>query len=150
MTFQALNTAITGLRAAQQQLSTISNNVTNATTEGYNRQIVPQQTQVLRESGLTVGVLTQQAIRQVDMNLQRDLWTQISASSMQDVQVEYLQQIQNFNGPPDSGFSIAAQIADLRDSFSALSDLPDDILVLESTVNQATIVADKFNDYGAC
>ena len=149
MTFQALNTAISGLRAAQQQLSTISNNVTNATTEGYNRQIVPQHTQVLRETGTTVGVLTQQAIRQVDMNLQRDLWTQVSASSMQDVKVEYLQQIQSFNGPPDKGFSIAAQIADLRDSFSALSDIPDDIQALEATVNQATIVADKFNDYAS-
>jgi len=147
MTYQALNTAITGLRAAQQQLSTISNNVSNATTPGYNRQIVPQRTQVLRETGTTVGVLTQQAIRQVDMNLQRDLWTQISASSLQDVQVQYLQQIQTFNGPPDRGFSIAAQISDLRDSFSALSDLPDDIQTLEATVNQATIVADKFNDY---
>lgn len=147
MTYQALNTAITGLRAAQQQLSTISNNVTNATTEGYNRQIVPQRTQVLQESGTTVGVLTQQAIRQVDMNLQRDLWTQISASSMQDIQIQYLEQIQTFNGPPDKGFSIAAQISDLRDSFSALSDIPDDTIALESTVNQAVIVAEKFNDY---
>lgn len=147
MTYQALTTAITGLRAAQQQLSTISNNVTNATTEGYNRQIVPQQTQVLRSSGQTVGVLTSSVIRVVDMNLQRDLWTQVSAASMQDVQVQYLQQIQNFNGPPDKEFSIAAKIAALRDSFSALSDLPDDTQTLEATLNQAYIVADKFNDY---
>ena len=42
MTYQALTTAITGLRAAQQQLSVISNNVTNATTPGYNRQVLPQ------------------------------------------------------------------------------------------------------------
>lgn len=147
MTYQALNTAISGLRAAQQQLSVISNNVTNATTPGYNRQIAPQKTQVLRESGTTVGVLTQNVIRQVDMNLQRDLWTQISASSMQDVQVQYLQQIQNFNGPPDKGFSIAAKLADLRDSFSALSDIPDDPQALEATVHQASVVADKFNDY---
>lgn len=149
MTFQALNTAISGLRAAQAQLSTISNNVTNATTPGYNRQIVPQSTQVLRETGTTVGVLTQQVVRQVDMNLQRDLWTQISASSAQNVQVQYLQQIQSFNGPPDKGFSIAAQIADLRDSFSALSDIPDDIQALQSTLNQASIVSDKFNDYAS-
>lgn len=147
MTFQALNTAITGLRAAQQQLSTISNNVTNATTPGYNRQIVPQSTQVLRETGTTVGVLTETVIRQVDMNLQRDLWTQISASSAQNVQVGYLEQIQSFNGPPDKEFSIAAKIAELRDSFSALSDIPDDTNQLEQTLYQAGIVADKFNDY---
>ncbi len=147
MTYQALTTAITGLRAAQQQLSVISNNVSNATTPGYSRQIVPQRTQVLHESGQTVGVLTQRTIRVVDMNLQRDLWTQVSASSMQDVQINYLQQIQNFNGPPDKEFSIAAKLAELRDSFSALSDLPDDTQALEATLYEANIVADKFNDY---
>ena len=149
MTFQALNTAITGLRAAQQQLSVISNNVSNATTPGYNRQILPQSTQVLRESGQTVGVLTQSVIRQVDMNLQRDLWTQISASSAQNVQIGYLEQIQSFNGPPDKEFSIAAKIAELRDSFSALSDVPDDTNVLEQTLYNANIAADKFNDYAS-
>jgi flagellar hook-associated protein 1 FlgK len=147
MTFQALNTAITGLRAAQAQLSVISNNVTNATTPGYNRQILPQETQLLRETGQTVGVRTGTVVRTVDMNLQRDLWTQISASSMQDVQIQYLQQIQTFNGPPDKEFSIAAKLAELRDSFSALSDIPDDTAALEATLNTATIVANKFNDY---
>lgn len=147
MTYQALTTAITGLRAAQQQLSVISNNVSNATTPGYNRQILPQQTQLLRESGQTVGVLTNTVIRDVNMNLQRDLWTQVSASSMQSVQLSYLQQIQTFNGPPDKEFSIAAKMAELRDSFSALSDIPDDTQALEATLNQAHIMADKFNDY---
>ncbi|MCI5060387.1 MAG: flagellar hook-associated protein FlgK [Alphaproteobacteria bacterium] len=147
MTYQALTTAITGLRAAQAQISAISNNVTNATTPGYNRQIVPQSTQVLREAGKTVGVLTEPVIRVVDMNLQRDLWTQVSATSMQDVQINYLQQIQNFNGPPDKEFSIAAQLGQLRDSFSALSDIPDDMQALEATLNQAERVANKFNDY---
>jgi len=147
MTYQALTTAITGLRAAQQQLSVISNNVSNATTPGYNRQILPQATQVLRESGQTVGVLTQKTIRVVDMNLQRDLWTQVSASSLQSVKIDYLQQIQNFNGPPDKEFSIAAKLAELRDSFSALSDIPDDTQALEAALYQANIVSDKFNDY---
>ncbi len=147
MTFQALNTAITGLRAAQAQLSVISNNVTNATTPGYNRQILPQETQLLRETGQTVGVRTGTVVRTVDMNLQRDLWTQISASSAENVQIQYLQQIQTFNGPPDKEFSIAAKLTELRDSFSALSDIPDDTAALEATLNQANIVADKFNDY---
>lgn len=147
MTFQALNTAISGLRAAQSQLNAISNNVSNATTPGYSRQIVPQSTQLLRETGQTVGVLTERTIRVVDLNLQRDLWTQVSASSFQDVQVSYLQQVQNFHGPPDREFSIASRLGDLRDSFVALSDIPDDTQALELTLNQAQITADKFNDY---
>lgn len=147
MTYQALTTAITGLRAAQQQLSAISNNVTNATTPGYNRQIVPQKTQLLRETGQTVGVLTQPAIRVVDLNLQRDLWTQISASSLSSVKVDYLQNIQSFHGPPDRDFSIASKLSDLRNSFSALSDVPDDTLALQATLDSAQITANKFNDY---
>ncbi len=147
MTFQALNTAITGLRAAQAQLNTISNNVTNATTPGYNRQVLPQSTQLLRETGATVGVLTERTVRVVDLNLQRDLWTQVSATSFQSAKVDYLQQVQNFHGPPDREFSIASRLADLRDSFVALSDIPDDTQALELAVNQAQITANKFNDY---
>ncbi len=149
MPIQGLNNAITGLKAAQQQLSTISNNISNATTPGYNRQILPQSTQVLHKSGTTVGVLTETVIRSVDMNLQRDLWTQISATSIQDVQVGYLQQIQTFNGPPDRNFSVASKLADLRDSFSALSDTPDDTRTQQETLDSANIVAEKINDYAA-
>ncbi len=97
--------------------------------------------------GRRLAFLTETVVRQVDMNLQRDLWTQISASSSQNIQINYLEQIQNFNGPPSKEFSIAAKISELRDSFSALSDIPDDTNALEQTVYQAGIAADKFNDY---
>ncbi len=148
MSYQALNTAITGLRAAQQQLSVISNNVSNATSPGYNRQILPQSAQVLGSTGDTIGVRTSTVIRSVDMNLQRDLWTQVSATNALDIQVQYLQKIQDFHGPPASEFSIAAELSDLKDAFAALSDAPDDLIPLQSTLNQARVVADKFNDYG--
>jgi len=147
MPYQALNNAISGLRAAQQQMSVISNNISNASTPGYSRQILPQNSQIIGSTGQPVGVRTENIIRQVDLDLSRDLWTQVSASSSYDVQVRYLQQIQTFNGPPDSGFSIAAQITDLRDSFSALSDIPDDSTQLQVTLGQAQSVANKLNDY---
>lgn len=147
MSYQALNNAISGLRAAQQQLNVISNNISNATTPGYSRQILPQSAQVLGNTGNSIGVHTENIIRQVDLNLSRDLWTQVSAASAYDVQVNYLQQIQNFNGPPDSEFSLAAQLASLRDSFSALSDIPDDSSQLQATLGQAGQVANKINDY---
>ena len=147
MPYQALNTAITGLRAAQQQLSVISGNVSNATSPGYNRQILPQSAQVLGSTGDVIGVRTTTVIRNVDMDLQRDLWTQVSATSAYDVKVQYLNKIQDFHGPPDGGFSIAAELSELKDSFAALADAPDDLVNLQGTLNQAHIVADKFNDY---
>ncbi|MEM9468865.1 MAG: flagellar hook-associated protein FlgK [Pseudomonadota bacterium] len=147
MPYQALNNAISGLTAAQRQLSVISNNISNANTPGYSRQILPQSSQTLRNEGTNFGVRAENVIRNVDLDLSRDLWTQVSASSSYDVQVRYLQQVQNFTGPPDSEFSIAAQLADLRDSFSALSDIPDDSTQLQATLSESQRVADKFNDY---
>lgn len=147
MPYQALNNAISGLRAAQQQMSVISHNIANSTTPGYSRQTLPQTSQTITATGAPVGVRTENIIRSVDLNLSRDLWTQISASSSYDVQVKYLQQIQTYNGPPDSEFSIAAQLGNLRDSFSALSDIPDDSTQLQATLNQASTVANKINDY---
>ncbi|NQZ13737.1 MAG: flagellar hook-associated protein FlgK [Alphaproteobacteria bacterium] len=146
MAYQALNNAISGLRAAQQQLSVISNNISNATTPGYSRQILPQASEVIRQTGTPVGVRTDTIIRNVDLDLARDLWTQVSATSSYEIQTQYLQQIQNFYGTPDSEFNLAAQIADLRDAFTALSDIPDDSTQLQLTLNQAERVADKFND----
>lgn len=146
MAYQALSNAISGLRAAQQQLSVISNNISNATTPGYSRQILPQSSNVIAQTGTPVGVKTHNIIRGVDLDLSRDLWTQVSATSSYEVQTRYLQQIQNFYGAPDSEFNLASQIADLRDAFSALSDIPDDSTQLQLTLNQAERVADKFND----
>lgn len=149
MSFAALNTALTGLRAAQQQLSVISNNVSNVSSPGYTRKILPQASQVIEGTGQTIGVTTSAVIRNVNLNLERELWTQVSATQFFDIQANYLEKIQRFHGPPDKEFSIAAEIADLRDTFSVLSDAPDDVILLDNTLNQGLAVASKFNDFGA-
>jgi flagellar hook-associated protein 1 FlgK len=60
------------------------------------------------------------------LNLSRDLWTQISNTALLDVKESYLNRIQQFHGPPDKELSIAAELAQLHDSFSALADSPED------------------------
>ena len=42
-TFLGLNTAYTGLTAANAGLNTTGNNIANVNTEGYSRQLVTQQ-----------------------------------------------------------------------------------------------------------
>lgn len=147
MSFQALNAALSGLRVAQQQLNVISNNVSNVNTPGYSRKILPQTTQVINSTGQIIGVQAETVIRRVDLNLERDLWTQISAVSAQSVQASYLSNIEAFHGPPDKELSIAAQIAKLKDTFAALADAPDDGFRLQATLDQATDVARKFNSF---
>lgn len=149
MSFSALNAALSGLRVAQQQLTTISNNVSNATTPGYTRKILPQYTQVINSTGQIVGVQSGTLIRNVDLNLERELWTQISSVEQLNTKASYLDQIDKFHGATDKEASIAAQIADLKDKFAALSDSPSDGYLLQETYQQAVQVASKFNDFGS-
>lgn len=148
MSFEALNAALSGLRVAQQQLTTISNNVSNATTPGYSRKILPQSTQVINSTGQIIGVQSETLIRQVDLNLERELWTQVSAVASLDIKASYLDTIEKFHGNTQSETSIAAGIAALKDKFAALSDSPSDGFLLQSVLSQAQSVAGKLNDYG--
>lgn len=147
MSFQALNAALSGLRVAQQQLNVISNNVSNVNTPGYTRKLLPQSTQVINATGQIIGVQAETIIRNVDLNLERDLWTQISAVNSQDIQASYLSKVEAFHGPPDKALSIAAQISKLKDTFAALADSPEDGFRLQSVLDQANHVAQKFNSF---
>jgi flagellar hook-associated protein 1 FlgK len=148
MSFTALNAALSGLRVAQQQLTTISNNVSNATTPGYTRKILPQSTQVINSTGEIIGVQAETLIRKVDMNLERELWTQVSSVSELSVKASYLDTIEKFHGAANKETSIAAEIAELKDKFAALSDSPSDGFLLQTTLSQAQHVAEKFNEFG--
>ncbi len=148
MSFTALNAALSGLRVAQQQLSVISNNVSNASTPGYTRKILPQTTQVINSTGQIIGVQAETLIRKVDMNLERELWTQVSSVSELNVKASYLDTIEKFHGVTNKESSIAAEIAELKDKFAALSDSPADGFLLQSTLGQAQYLAGKFNEFG--
>ncbi len=145
MSLGALDAALSGLRVSQQQLTVISNNVANVGTEGYTRKILPQATQAI--NGQSVSVSSNAIIRNVDIALTRDVWTQISATSELDTRLNYLRSIEDFHGAPDAEVSFAAEIADLRDSFSALSDSPDDSYLLRGAIDQAVTTANKINGF---
>ena len=144
MGIASLDAALAGLRVSQQQISVISNNVANVSTPGYSRKLLPQSAQAIE--GVTIGVRAETIIRNVDLNLERDLWTQVSAVGYLDVQQTYLSRIEQFHGPPDQELSIAAELARLRDSFSILANSPEDTFLQSSTVDQAVDTANKIND----
>ncbi|MCC6598818.1 MAG: flagellar hook-associated protein FlgK [Alphaproteobacteria bacterium] len=145
MGLASLDAALAGLRTSQQQINVISNNVANVGTPGYSRKILPQSSQAL--NGVTVGVLTNTIIRNVDIKLERDLWTQVSAVGTFDVQQTYLNRIEQFHGDPAKELSIASEISRLHDSFAALADSPEDSFLLKNTVDKAVNTASKINKF---
>ena len=144
MGLSSLDSALTGLRVSQSQISVISNNVSNVNTPGFSRKIMSQESRAV--NGVTVGVRNTTITRNVDLNLSRDLWTQISSVEQLDVRNTYLSRIEEFHGPPDQELSVAAEISRLKDSFAALADVPEDEFMLSDTVQQAQMTAQKIND----
>lgn len=144
MGLSSLDAALSGLRTSQQQISVISNNVANVSTPGYSRKILPQSAQSLE--GVTVGVRSGIVTRNVDLNLERDLWTQISAVGKLDVKQGYLNRVEQFHGAPDAELSFAAEISRLRDSFSSLAATPEDSFLQSQTVVGAEKMANKINE----
>ena len=144
MGITSLETALSGLKISQQQINVISNNVANVGTEGYTRKILPQSSQVVE--GRSIGVLPGIITRNVDLRLERDLWTQISAVNNFDVKANYLGRIDQFHGDPAANVSVAGEVAKLQDGFAALANAPDDQFLLLSAVNQAEDTAHKIND----
>ena len=144
MGLSSLDAALTGLRVSQQQISVIANNVANVGTPGFSRKILPQSAQAIQ--GQSIGVISETIIRNVDLNLERNLWTQISAVNYQNIQQSYLQRVEQFHGPPNSELSVAAEVARLKDSFAGLVDSPEDPFFLANTVSQALDTANKIND----
>ncbi|MCC7305012.1 MAG: flagellar hook-associated protein FlgK [Alphaproteobacteria bacterium] len=144
MGLASLDAALSGLRVTHQQISVIANNIANAGTPGYTRKILPQSTQTI--AGVAVGVFAEKIIRRVDLNLERDLWTQVSTVASLDIRQSYLARIDKFHGPPDKELSVAAEIGRLRDSFATLADSPEDSFRQAGVVNQALDTARKIND----
>lgn len=143
MGLSSLSTALSGLRVSQQQIDIIANNVANVGTEGYTRKILPQSSQVI--DGRAIGVLGGVVTRNVDLRLERDLWTQVSSVSFYDVKVTYLSRIDQFHGNPAANVSVAGEVAKLQDAFAALANSPDDQFLLTDVVDQAQDTANKIN-----
>lgn len=141
----SLYSALSGLKAAQQALNTISTNIANASTPGYTRKILPQETQIVAGAG--AGVSLQSLIRNVDKTLIRDINRQTSIASGVSIEETYLQRIQDFHGASESERSLSAMIGKLGDSFAALSSSPNNSLYLNDTINMASRVANKFNEF---
>lgn len=145
MTTVSLNSALSGLKAAQQALNTVSANIANASTPGYTRKILPQQTLIVNGTG--AGVSTGALVRNVDKTLMKSLFGQVSTTEATLVRTNYLSRVQDFHGASELERTFSARIGKLSDAFSALSAAPDNAINLNQTVQAAQNLAKSLNDY---
>ncbi len=110
MAFFEFNVALSGLFAAQRGLHVTSNNITNASTEGYSRQVLGQKADTPLSGfgvGMTgTGVMTTNVTRVRDSYIDLKLWTQNPKLGEYNVKVTQNSLIEGaFGEPSDAGFT---------------------------------------------
>ena len=118
-----LNTALTSLQTQQAGLQIVSNNVSNATTEGYTRKTAEQAAITL--NGIGSGVELGAIRRNVDQALLREIRDTLSSLGTERISEPYFKRMQDLFGAPGSDSSISATITDLSSALGALAATPE-------------------------
>lgn len=142
----SLINAANALQVYGSALNVTENNVTNANTPGYARQSATLVAQPFDlATGAPGGVLLGPTESSRDQYAEQSVRTQQSAYGYDQQQVADLSTAQNyFSLSTTSG--IAPAISALFQSFSQLSVTPNDTVARQTVLNDATTVAQNFND----
>lgn len=117
-----LNTASSGMTAAQQQLRVVSDNVSNVNTTGYVRKIAEQRSLVSQGQGS--GVEVARIRLATDRFLQAATHGASSEASRQTARYELYDRIQSLFGDPGGDAGFFAQVDDVFSAFAASAEDP--------------------------
>jgi len=137
---------VSALTTAQTSLATVSHNISNVNTEGYNRQRAEQVTQIpdfvggrYIGSGVTVGGIE----RVFDAFLSNQVRTYTSQASQAGTFVQASQQIDNLLSSPEVGLN-----SGLEDFFNAVHEVANDPTSISARtvmLSQGELLANRFN-----
>lgn len=119
----ALNNALTGLQVNQRTMALISNNIANANTEGYSRQVVNLES--VTYDGIGGGVRIADITRKVDEYLQLSVYRQTSSVGMSGVISDYYDSLQTLLGDPSLDNSIDQHIENFFNDLQQMAETPE-------------------------
>ena len=129
----ALSIAESGLDNISRGFGVVSQNVSNASTPGYTREVAQQSSATA--GGVGMGVRTLPTTRDLNTQLQAETFTQAAfVSGLQTTQTA-LQGIDSVQGTPGGSSDLASLVGALQDAFSTLQTAPD------SQTQQSKVVA---------
>ncbi len=139
----ALNSAISGLTAAQIGIEWASQNVSNANTPGYGRKVVQQ------ESNSIGGVRITGVDRSVNDTLFRESLQELGDLAAFQVTNDYLDRITALLGDPTTGGRLGADLADLSEAVENLAISPNGTNARVLVVDRAEGVGNTLEDLSA-
>ncbi|ABV37682.1 flagellar hook-associated protein FlgK [Shewanella sediminis HAW-EB3] len=146
MSMNLLNIARTGVLASQSQLAVTSNNIANANTQGYHRQVAEQSSLESQRAGSEFygsGTYISDVKRIYNDYAARELRIgQTSASEAQTTHTKMSELDQLFS---QIGKAVPQGLNDFFAGLNSLSDLPDDIGIRGSVLGSAGQLATSLN-----
>ncbi len=144
--FGSLSIALSGLSVSQQEMATTSNNVANANTPGYTREVsdvaAGDPVQVGSRS-IGTGVVLEKIESLRDPMLQIQINQATQENSSLNASLTQLQQIQTQFASSTSG--IGADISNFFNSLQQLSPDPSDLTLRQGVLTAADTLATDFN-----
>ena len=114
-----LQTTLSGMKVAQNQLDIIGRNIANVDTPGYTRKTAQQNNVVL--AGYNAGVRLGDIKRTVNQGLLRSFLSSNSLTTNLSSQNEYLSKTETLLGTPQGDNSLAANVSDLQAYFDTFA-----------------------------
>ncbi len=139
----ALLIASSGLSANQAGLDVVSRNVANSQVQGYTTKTAPLESIVTGDTNS--GVRTLAVTRDVNQALLRQVQIASSTNSQLSTQNTFLQAFQSNFGSPGNTTNLTAQIGNLQNAFSALTNSPDDPTAQTQAITVAQNLVQQFN-----
>jgi flagellar hook-associated protein 1 FlgK len=139
----ALNIAMSGLRANQAAISLVSSNVANAETPGYVRKTIDQVTSYSGSYGSNVVVAG--INRELDQYIQAQLRTETSGASYASLRSSVLQQVQSLYGDPGAVGTLESAFSNLNTALQALNTSADSQSARIGVLNAASAITQQLN-----
>jgi len=135
----ALSSAVAGLDVTQARIDTLTRNISNAQTVGYNAKV---QGQEVGPSGLVMALPVQRAINE---GLQRSMLVSNGTVSSLTTTVNLLSNLTSLFSSPSSATTVSATVTALQTAYQDLSANPENASLQSSVLNAAQSVASSFN-----
>lgn len=150
-TFLGLNTAYTGLQAANAALNTTANNISNAETVGYSRQVVTNQAAEAIRSFTTygcvgAGVETLSIERVRDNFYDEKFWNNNSKLGEYESKAYYMGCIERYYSDDSSIKGFSTIFNEYSNGLAELAKNPNDTTVKQQTIGYTQNVTTYFND----
>ena len=143
----ALDSALSGMRATQVNVQTVSNNLANAGDANYTRKTVTQQAIV--GGGDIGGVKISGYGRVVSNTLNRAYNTAISEQGLTDAQVGYFSQIKDLYGVSTDSTALGNAVTNFGNAWQSLTAAPEDVTQQNQVITTGNALANEIKRLSA-